>query len=357
MTQRIRLAVAAQIVTEMSGMATPNIPIPSHIDLSRLTEGDTSPLYVTVAVQECVSKNGRRWSGGNIRSIAEQVNTKGPNAYLGHLEESNRGTAFPEPQTRWIGAVVQEIAGKTTAFIKGYVLPTADKLRTWLKTGAVNSVSVAGLAVAEMQMDGTWDIREFDLESIDWSRKDAEGMTAPVVAVTNEMQNNDRGAGRMEGLNVLKTITIAEMNVHNPTLVKAIGEEALRTHRASDDYTKQLRAVSEMTSVRTALGLSETDDLLKAVSEMKGKIDAAEATVVDAYRTEKLATIQEGPVREMATEILKPLKSKADIDAKLTELGTKDWFKSAVSEMTTGSHISTAGDNRQKGGNSKFFRD
>lgn len=357
MAQKLRLALTAQIVTEMGG-AAPAVPVSPNIDLKSLTDGDATPLYVTVAVQEGVSKNGRRWSANIIRSTAEQVNTKGPNAYLGHLEESNRGTAFPEPQTRWIGAVVQEVNGKTTAFIKGYVLPTADKLKTWLKTGAVNSVSVAGLAAAEMMDDGTWDIRVFELESIDWSRKDAEGMTAPVVAVTNEMTNNEKGADwRMEGMNVLKTITIAEMNVHNPTIVKAIGEEALREYKRSDEQAKQQRAVSEMASVRTALGLAETDDVLKAVSEMKGKIDAADATVVDAYRKEKLETIQEGPVREMATELLKPLKTKADIDSRLTELGTKDWFKSAVSEMTTGSHVSTGRDNRGGAGGSKWFND
>jgi len=236
--------------------------------VSELIKDDKAPMFVTVeAANPQVSANGNVWDKKALFSIAEQVNTKKPDGYFGHLTEEERETKMPESQTLWLGATVKEIDGKDRLFIKGYVLPYANKLRTYLKKaiaiGKKVGVSVYGTA------NQIWDnslnakkIMNFDLESIDWARPGAEGMkTMGLVSVTSEMK---------------------EGKVDNDKLLKELAEARKTTKEMYNEYIKnRIKNLVDNEAVGKFL-------IRLTISEMKGKeinkpnIDNAIDSVIDS---------------------------------------------------------------------------
>ena len=60
--------------------------------IEKIMKRDKNPLFVTIQVaREGVSKNGRNYSAETMREIAEQINSKQPDGYMGHLTDEVRG--------------------------------------------------------------------------------------------------------------------------------------------------------------------------------------------------------------------------------------------------------------------------
>jgi len=171
------------IVKEMNsdGMGEIDVPVDKTI-ISELSDGDKDPMFVTIEViNEGVSRNGRAYDKHVIESLAEQINENKPDGFYGHLADDERHTKFPEPQTIWLGAKVLEVGGKTRLFAKGYILPEAKTLRSYLKKAKVAgknvAVSVYGLAkVVKDKVKNISIVQDMTLESIDWARPGAEGV-------------------------------------------------------------------------------------------------------------------------------------------------------------------------------------
>jgi len=116
------------------------IPIPSHIDVKKLTEGDASPMFVTVkALKIGVSKNHKIYSRENLEQLKSQLPLYG---YLGHIREEDISTTYRKPVTVWFaGEIINE-----WLYTKGYIFPDEKDLRKsteiGLKIGKPPTVSV-----------------------------------------------------------------------------------------------------------------------------------------------------------------------------------------------------------------------
>lgn len=276
-----------------------DVPVdPKLID--SLKEGDDNPMFVTIEVlNERQSNNGRNWTKDAILSVAEQINLKKPDGYLGHLTEEERATKHPEAQVMWLGATVKETNGKTRLFAKGYVLPYAGKLRTYMtkaKAAGKNvTVSVYGTAsklvrnaagAIDMGLSG------FHLESIDFARPGSEGVR-PLgqFMVTAEMTDNSKDNKEIDvnREDAIKSATVDELKELNPSVVSEM------TSMAEAQEAEHEAVVSEMTSISEALGLEKDSEKkpsevikemtarnreLELDNELRDKVDSPSARVV-----------------------------------------------------------------------------
>lgn len=135
-----------------------------------------------------ISENKRNWSADIMKSISGQVIEKMPVGYLGHIKPSDYGFEFPDPQIVWFGSCTEKVGTSTRLWIKGYLLPTSEKLETWIKTKAVDSISVYGKISYKMKGE-VMEILEVDLKSIDIARKLGEGLNSGIVGLYGEMEN------------------------------------------------------------------------------------------------------------------------------------------------------------------------
>lgn len=271
------------LVMEMTADGVGEIDVPVEEGLiAKLVEGDENPMFVTIEViNEGVSRNGRAYDKKTIESLAEQINSKKPDGYYGHLTDDERKTKFPEPQTIWIGAKVEEVGGKTRLFAKGYVLPEAKSLRSYLKKAKAASknvaVSVYGLAqVVKDNVKNITLVKSMNLESIDWARPGSEGvLNMGMFSVTAEMHDSklttEKGEVDMTREEVLQSATVDELKEANPAVVSEMVDSAVA------EKTTELEAVvSEMTDVRTALGLKEDGNVVETISEMTERLQGYE---------------------------------------------------------------------------------
>lgn len=266
------------IVKEMTADAVGKLDVPIDAQLiTDISEGDKDPMFVTIEViNEGVSRNGRAYDKKTIESLAEQINAKKPDGYYGHLTDDERKTKYPEPQTIWLGAKVTEVKGKTRLFAKGYVLPEAKTLRSYLKkakaAGKNVAVSVYGLAkVAKDTANNVMRVQSMALESIDWARPGSEGvLNMGLFSVTSEMMDNissDKGV-EMDRVEVLKSTTVDELKELNPAVVTEMVNEATQKVEAESEAI-----VSEMADVRTVLALEDSASVVDVVKEMQSQIN------------------------------------------------------------------------------------
>jgi len=261
------------IVKEMNsdGMGEIDVPVDKTI-ISELSDGDKDPMFVTIEViNEGVSRNGRAYDKHVIESLAEQINENKPDGFYGHLADDERHTKFPEPQTIWLGAKVLEVGGKTRLFAKGYILPEAKTLRSYLKKAKVAgknvAVSVYGLAkVVKDKVKNISIVQDMTLESIDWARPGAEGvLNMGLFSVTSEMaQDNKITEGEpMDRLEVLKSATFEEMQEANSTLLSEMVDSTV-----AEVESQYADVVAEMTAIKDELG----DKPVSVIKEMTQKL-------------------------------------------------------------------------------------
>ncbi len=185
------------LVTEQINKSI-DIKLPDDI-LQNLKIKDEDPLFVIAEiVREGKSLNDNIYTPEFINDLAEQIDTKKPYGYLGHLKDEDRSTARPEPQTIWLKSMIGEVDNTMVLYAKGYILPKAEYLRDEIEiTNLLNKqipVSIYGTAerVYNEELDG-YEIRNFELESIDWARDQYQGVkTALVVNVTKEMKTEEQ---------------------------------------------------------------------------------------------------------------------------------------------------------------------
>jgi len=263
------------IVQEMSKKYTGGnieVPLASGVDLDQLLKNDDDPMFVTIdALSDTISGNKRRWTSDELHRIAEQVTSKKPDGYQGHLKAEDRSSKAPDAVTMWLGAKVANHDGKQHLFIKGYVLPRAAQFKDYLRrasaAGKNVAVSVYGQAM-EVWNDSlnAFEVKNFVLESIDWARPGSEGVpNSGYMKITAEMNDND-GGDPVDKVEVLKATTVSEMQEHNPSVVQELQEAG------------KSAIVSEMA---TALGLEDSSEIVKVVSEMKAANDTLNTQVAE----------------------------------------------------------------------------
>ena len=307
--------------------------------VERVTAGDDDPQYVIMEAVAGWSKNKRLWGEKVLQSISEQINSKEPVGYLGHIKESDDSYALPDPQTIWLGSVIVRDGNSVRLLYKGYNLP-GSKIRDWVPRGAVNSTSWRGEAELK-PISGGYEVVSFDLETIDWSRKGKEGVATRVLSVTSEMED---GVDAKE----IASMTEAELRQHNPTLVELVERKATQTQteRISEmeEAEKPIKAKADiLDQVRMKLGLDENANVIESVVTMIQRVEELGREKIKGVLDEILG---EKVKDEKARALVKRLVTvgemengedettyKARVEKAIDDTMNEDVVKAAISEM------------------------
>lgn len=270
------------VIMEMNATGITEAGVDVPVDpklLQELADGDDDPMFVTIEViNEGRSGNGRLYTREAIDKICRQINEERPNGYLGHLSLEERKTKYPAPQTMWLGAVAKEVNGKYRLFAKGYVLPDATSLRTYLRKAKIagKNVAVSIYGKVHRVARGVADMTSLALESIDWVRQGSEGVrNSGVFVIASEMQDDDSSnlddkGDDMTKEEALASATASDLKEHvNPEVVSEMLQEAVSASEAEHEAV-----VSEMLDIKQALGL-DTDSESKpaqVIAEMQSEL-------------------------------------------------------------------------------------
>lgn len=333
------------------------VPVASGVDVNKLVEGDKDPMFVTIeVVNEGVSRSGRRYSRSVVESIANQINELKPEAYEGHLKESDRATARPKPVTLWIGAVTKEVKGKLRTFAKGYVMPYASELKQYLKaakaSGKQVAVSVYGQAKAVWDsLEKVYDLSDFNLESIDWARSGAEGVPSlGYLHLASEMKGDDI----MTREEIIKDLKSGELDQFNPKLVSEMREETRKDLESNIKKRLERELASETAVIAEQLGAKDSDGALKVISEMQTELQALRRTVgesiIDNALIEKVPNKRARTIiRSLIISEMRDNFSKDNVVEVSGKVLRSEETKAIIKEMTTfATTISPVEDNKNK---------
>jgi hypothetical protein len=329
-------------VTEMASDAGAIV----QLDATRVQQllsatGDDAPEFPIIRVEPGLSGNGNNWPEKVLVDIAEQVNRNEPVGYLGHIPPDQRGYAFPDPQTIWLKAVTKREGGKTVLYVKGYNFP-GEKIRTLLKTGAVKATSWSGKAKGTV-VGGVRQIEEFMLESIDWSRKGAQGMRADLFAVANEMEEGENTVAEVD----LSKVTIDQLERDNPSLFTLV-EQRYKTQfeEQTQEMKDKLKVADEAETVfeklRKLFKIEEGTDIIEAMTAIHEKLDNLSSKTIRDKVTELLGDkIKSDKARNTVLRLL-PVSEMAGLDddalkAKVEDALEKDAeIRTIITEMDGG---------------------
>lgn len=320
--------------------------------MKRIFEADPDPhpaKFVTIEVEGGWSANKRHFGNKVMESIAQQINAKEPLGYKGHpmlKKEFDVGADFPDPQTIWLGATTLMDGNSIRMVAKGYNL--TEEIRRQLQVGAVNSVSVCGDATM-VATKGGYEVEDFNVETLDWSRKGAQGMKGRVTSLTGEQEKNERR--RQVDAAEIAALSENELRLHNPTLVKNIEDSASKKatepleakigeQEAVVDLAKP--SVDAVAEIRKLLNLEEKDSITQAVTELlvksrgalKAEYDKAVEKVLGKIEDEDIRGLVRGLVGEMASDVNTEEEAAEAGEKRANEiLDTNDHVKKLVGEM------------------------
>lgn len=274
-------AAEETVISEMTDVQAADSLV--HVDemlIERMVEDDEKPMFVTLPVARAgKSGNGRTYTVEGLMNLLEQINRKRPVGYMGHIPSDQRSSKFPDPQVMWLGATVKEVEGVPTLFAKGYVLPEAKKLRTYLKKAkaAGSNVAVSIYGVIREARRGLskamLDTSKMILESIDFARPGSEGFTSNgMFYVTQEMVHDggddiSEKGDDMTREEVISSATASELKELNPTVVQEMLDEAATSIEAESEAV-----VQEMTEITTVLGETGEKTPVQVIQEMQEEL-------------------------------------------------------------------------------------
>lgn len=329
------------LVAEVTGeMQTADIPIAQGVDVKQLKQGDTDPLEVVVEINSGFSTRKWNYLPATVQKIAEQINSKTPNGFLGHQKAENLDSEFPDVATHWIGALYKD--GK--AYVRGYIDPSMAKLKRLIRSHRIKQVSIFGIPTLHTTSHGETEVVDYNLLSLDWTPKDRNGMPTRVVA-TSEMSTDQQQFVTAEYDHIVKKsqqttdqksrggdeMTKEEIIVALQGLL-ATGEmksDDLKTLVGNVDDAAAMKEVAANLNVATDQVSSEIARLKKVEQSVKA---TAHAALVQKILKDK---IEDDTLRELVGEMLH-VDEDADekaIDAAVTDALTHDAIKKIQSEM------------------------
>ena len=303
-----RFDLSANLVGEQVAEFPTDFVLSSDVSFNENVNNDTrNEKFIYAYTDSGISANKRDWSPDIMRSIGEQVVSKMPPGYLGHIKPADYGFDFPEPQVVWFGSSVTELAGEQVRlWLKGYVLPTAQKLTTWIKSKAVNSISVYGNVSYSKDSNGVDKILNIDLKSIDISRKLAEGLSSGITGLAVEMSDNNLEGDVCE-MSESKTFTIAD--VKNDSVIMNQLRQEFAAEMQLDAETNQLKATAaEMSQLCSVLDVKQSQ-VLDSVKSM--------VALVTGIKTLFAGEQENVDVQKAAEDFL---KEKAAVDEQLKKI-------------------------------------
>lgn len=237
------------------------VPVDAQL-LQDVAADDPSPLFVTMNIaKEGVSRNGMHYSRETIQAMAEQINAEVTDGHNGHIKDEDRATSRPDPVALWLGARVIEKNGKAHLYAKGYILPEATSLRSYLRRAKAigKNVAVSVFGKAEKAVfnatQKAYTLVNFNLQSIDFARSKSEGIPNDGTFILASEMVNEEGDNEMNRIEVAQSLTAEELRTHNPALVAEM-------EAAAKEGTVN---VSEMESITAIVG----ENPAVAVAEMQ----------------------------------------------------------------------------------------
>jgi hypothetical protein len=285
----------AEMVTEPAKLSSFGFDkaIVGKADALKLANNDETPEFPVVRVEEGWSGSHRLYDKTVMESIVSQTNELEPVAHLGHIPDEQVSTAFPPPQTVWIGALTKQEASQqktrlgeqvTVAYFAGYNLPSADiRTKSYIKNKVVRGISWWGIADLVPIPGKGVAVKTLELKALDWARKLAEGMpTSRVVAMAREMKES----AKME--KELSQVSPAEFKEANPNgyalLVSEVTAEKDKTigeMEAKVEEGKKHKTLLDQ--VMAVLGIEDMEALASEVTKLKEKVgEKASLMVKDA---------------------------------------------------------------------------
>ena len=349
--------VVAEMANDSNTLQSADVPVDAGM-MAQILADDPEPhpaRFVTVEIKSGFSKSKRNWRPEILEGMARQINEQHPVGNKGHIKKEDYDTIFPDPQTVWLGATCTRKGNQAILRVKGYNLPGSD-IRNHLKFKAVNSVSVYGRSKLR-PMSGGHEVMEFDLESIDWSRKNRSGMEAAVVSIASE--NEGLGGNTVESKDIA-ALSEEELRAHNPLLVKEIETKAVKPldekvgeMQATIDTQKDV--VDEAGKIKELLKVADGENVVEKVTSLVTKIEStAKSDIKDFIKSlvEKKVKTPLGQslvlrlVGEMESDYEGPLdddlkkKIEADFNTKVEE---DEDVKQVVGEMQSDESSSSRG--------------
>jgi len=290
-----------------------NIPIDERLDIDQIVvDGDTKPVFVIVETvrSDTASRNGRLFTERSVMDIHNQ--TPGTMGYLGHPDPSRVGFEFRDPQSIFVGSILETEGGILRAISKAYIFPESP-LRQWVPASiaAGNPIGVSVFGDGQGRPDpisGNVIIeRMHNLESIDWTNPGTQGMlNSESLNVVNEMdqngQNNQGGSKDMEVGVKLDTITIAELKQANPTIVDNIiaNISIAELQQHNPKVVEKIQDEVKVSEISLTLNGEEKKVSLK---DVQSHIDARDI-VIKEMTNDKIATEMAGLVETKITELV-----------------------------------------------------
>lgn len=318
-----RFDLSANLVGEQIAELPSDFVLSADVSFNENVNSDTrDEKFIYAYTDSGVSANKRDWSPDIMRSIGEQVVSKMPPGYLGHIKPADYGFDFPEPQVVWFGSSITELAGEQVRlWLKGYLLPTAQKLTTWIKSKAVNSISVYGNVSYSKDSNGVDKILNIDLKSIDISRKLAEGLSSGITGLAVEMSDNNL-EGDVCKMSESKNFTIAD--VKNDSIIMNQLRQEFVAEMQVDAETNQLKATAaEMSQLCSVLDVKQSQvlDSVKSMVSFVNNIKtlfAGEQENVDVQKAAEDFLKEKAAVDEQLKkiiEIVQPAEGQSIADA------------------------------------------
>lgn len=349
--------VIAEMANESNTAGTMDVPVDGSL-MTRYLALDPDPhpaKFVTVEIKSGFSKSKRNWRPEILEGIARQVNEQHPVGNKGHIKKEDYDSVYPEPQTVWLGATCARKGNQAVLRVKGYNLPNSD-IRNHLQYNAVNGVSVYGKSKLR-PIQGGHEVMEFDLETIDWSRKNRSGMAASVVAVTSE--NETLGGNKVDAKDIA-ALSEDELRAHAPLLVKEIERKATepldeKVGEMQKSVDAQAGDVETVGKIKELLKAEDGENVIDKVTTLVSKIEDSAKDEIKAFLrslVEKKVKTERGQklvlrlVGEMESEYEGPLddaKKKEIEEAFNKAVEADEDVKSIIGEMQTDEKSSRGG--------------
>lgn len=299
-----------EMVTETSAI---DVPVDPRIDIHTITADDPDPKFVNVEVIRAgVSGNRRRYNNNIVKEVSSIV--PGSQGFFGHPDPSKYGFEFREPQSIYVGSMVEHMEdGNDRCIAKAYLFKTSP-LREWVpkSIAAGNPMTVSINGSADIMRNGDYIdvIHMTDLQSIDWANPGTEGLeTSKAMSVVTEMaKGGNEMAEILNSQDIIKNASVAEYRAYNPTgyetMLKGVTVQELQTYNQgvvqsiveSNRITEMKLVISgKEESVKLTEMQSKFDAYESKITEMQSKIEAAE---LDAYKTAKITEMVDEAHRE-----------------------------------------------------------
>ena len=331
-------------ISEMDAGVEDYVPLdPSTVNKIKKEMEDDNPQFPVIRVESRESVETR--SSGRLtfsRALRSRSTRTSPSVISG--TSSLRMTNGCYRRRRRGGSKASHVSegDKTVLYVKGYNLPD-EPIRRYVKAGVVNSVSWHGKAAVHHVKGGVQRVKEFALESIDWSRKGKAAMSARLVTVAAEMESGEEESSVTE----LAKVTVSELKAENPSLYQLIVNE---TEAAQEEKIEKLEADAQevedhrtlFAKIREALHIDDKVDVLEAIVAVQTKLDEIGKKNIAERLTAILSEkIKDDNARAVVTRLM-PVSEMEDLDdealkKKVNETIDSDESIKAIVNRFTGS--------------------